>query len=217
MSVAHFIEAQETKKAHSVVYPSRRAFLVQFERRADVPMLFVPTFAPAEVGEAIALKVSVHDRARNFYVEGVVESVQVNGSIRAGYTLAFKTAEHQRSVAPLVAFCSRRKEAGQRFVTDLGIRVTAPNGAFDAVVRDISVSGVFVETDTNIPLKIGTAAKIELRHGLFGLHKTVLSVEILWHGPKRGKLGFGGRFVGISEDDVERLLRGLGIIKGKAR
>lgn len=207
---AHYIPARVERTRLAAQYLTRRAVLTHFQRDGDKRFLFVPSFAAVEVGQIVELKVAIGNTQRNFYVCGTVHTVHCEGRIRSGYTLAFESPEQDRGISHLIAFCSRHQEAARRVRAALPLNVIAgPATAFDAVLRDASVTGAFIETTASAPVSVGSKVHFEVRHGLFRMRRTRLELEIVWHGVKHGKPGFGGRFIGIGPDEVAGLIRAL--------
>jgi serine/threonine protein kinase len=184
-----------------VRFRSKRAVLSAARTNGASLTLFIPHPLEVRQGQSVRLFARVGEDERAFDLEGVVLSAATPppfAAKAAGFTLGFQ-GEAKWRAAQMLAFCAGRPMGlgtarTARYQVQVACRVTAAHRSLAGSVMDLSHSGAFVSTDEK-PLRPGDRVEVRLDPLLLGLGGRSLDAMVVWKGNKRGRGGFGIRFL----------------------
>ena len=136
-------------------------------------------------GRNVALKVTLADSNRNFYIRGTVRSVRECDGKRLGFSLVIRGEAEQRFFSHLLAFCSKNQEAAKRFAAEIPCQLMVGSGATPGKIRDLSRTGAFIATGATA-LRAGSKLVLSVEGGFLGLRRRTIEARVVWTGEKGG-------------------------------
>jgi len=183
-------------------YPTRRVALASCRAVGGNISLFVPSTLAISAGTDVRIQVSFGDAAQTFELEGTVtwRRAQARGlGLEPGLGVQFVPAQRFLA-AQMLAFCAGRPlgagtAAEPRIEAQVACQVLIGKHQLAGQIRDLSATGAFVAGRVFSSLHKGTELSIELSRGWLGFGIKRLKARVVWSGCKKGKHGFGARFV----------------------